>query len=334
MRGLGQCMQKIIEQNPTQGSQRVPFSVRQFVVRYGVYVSLLVLLIVGLFVTPQIYSPANLFLALRQASQLGLVAIGQTLVLLAAGLDLSVTGVIVVTATTIAQVGGSQNSMLIPAILVALVLGTIVGLGNGLLVTKRNVPPFVATLGMLVLVQGAQLAYTKGVPSGEVPSGLKVLNDSFGPLPVAFLIWIGFNLILGFVLYMTPYGRRLYAVGANREAARLSGIKVDRILISVYVICSLMAVVAGTVLSSYVGYVDRYLGRGLDLDSIAAAIVGGTAFTGGRGSLAGTVAGVLLVQFLGNMTLQLGLNFQLQLAIKGLVIVAAVALYSVAARRP
>jgi ribose/xylose/arabinose/galactoside ABC-type transport system permease subunit len=87
------------------------------------------------------------------------------------------------------------------------------------------------------------------------------------------------------------------------------------------------------VLSSYVGYVDRYLGRGFDLDSIAAAVVGGTAFTGGRGSIAGTMAGVLIVQFLGNMSLQLGLNFQLQLAIKGLVIVAAVALYSVAARK-
>jgi ribose transport system permease protein len=311
--------------------QSVPL--RQFVLRFGVYVSLAVLLLAALFVTPDVYKRETLFLALRQASQLGLVAIGQTLVLLAAGLDLSVGGVIILTSTTIAQIGGSQDNQLIPAIVLALVLGAGVGLGNGLLITKRNVPPFVATLGMLVLIRGAQLAYTRGIPSGEVPHSLTALNGSFGPFPIAFLIWMGFNLIIGFILYATPYGRRVYAVGSNREAARLSGINVDRILVSVYILCSLMAVVAGVVLSSYVGYVDRYLGRGLDLDSIAAAIVGGTAFTGGRGSLAGTVAGVLLVQFLGNMTLQLGLNFQLQLAIKGIVIIAAVALYSVAARR-
>ncbi len=324
---------QIIEQIRARSTQPVPYSVRRFIVRYGVYVSLAILLIVALFATPDIYSPQNLFLNLRQASQLGLVAVGQTLVLLAAGLDLSVGGVIVLTSVTIAQIGGNQNSMIIPGVLLALVFGVVVGLGNGLLITKRSVPPFVATLGMLVLIGGAQLAYTKGVPSGQVPPALSVLNAGIGPLPVAFLIWMGFNLIIGFVLYATPYGRKIYAVGTNREAARLSGINVDRILISVYILCSLMAVVAGTVLSSYVGYVDRYLGRGLDLDSIAAAVVGGTAFTGGRGTLAGTAAGVLIVQLMSNMSLQLGLNFQLQLAIKGLVIIAAVALYSIAARK-
>jgi ribose/xylose/arabinose/galactoside ABC-type transport system permease subunit len=324
---------QIIEQIRARSTQPVPYSVRRFIARYGVYVSLAALLLAALLLTPDIYSRENLFLNLRQASQLGLVAVGQTLVLLAAGLDLSVGGVIVLTSVTIAQVGGNQDSMIGPGVLLALIFGLIVGLGNGLLITKRSVPPFVATLGMLVLISGAQVAYTKGVPSGQVPPALTVLNSGIGPLPISFLIWMAFNLVVGFVLYATPYGRKVYAVGSNREAARLSGINVDRILISVYVLCSLMAVVAGIVLSSYVGYVDRYLGRGFDLDSIAAAVVGGTAFTGGRGSIAGTMAGVLIVQLLSNMSLQLGLNFQLQLAIKGLVIIAAVALYSTAARR-
>jgi ribose/xylose/arabinose/galactoside ABC-type transport system permease subunit len=322
-----------VEQDRTRFSQSKRFSIRQFVLQYGVYISLTFLLLIGLIATPKLYEGQTLFLVLRQASQLGIVAIGQTLVLLVAGLDLSVTAVIVLTAVTIAQVAGTQDSLLIQAILIAVVLGLVVGLGNGLLITKRNVPPFVATLGMFVLINGAQLAYTKGVPSGQVPAALGILNQGIGPLPVSFVLWIALAALISFVLIMTPYGRKVYAVGANREAARLTGIKVDRTLISIYVLCSLMAVIAGVVLSSYVGYVDRYLGTGLDLDSIAAAVVGGTAFTGGRGNLAGTVAGVLIIQLLSSMTLLLGLNVQLQLVVKGIVIVGAVAFYSIAARR-
>jgi ribose transport system permease protein len=233
----------------------------------------------------------------------------------------------------IAEVSGGQDNRLLPALLVALLFGAGIGLGNGLLVTKRNVPPFVATLGMLVLIRGGQTAYTKGIPSGFVPADLNVVNEEIGPVPVPVVLWVGLNAIIAFVLFATPYGRRVYAVGSNREAARLSGIKVDRILISVYILCSVLAVSAGIVLTGYIGYVDRYLGRGLELDSIAAAIVGGTTFTGGRGSLLGTVAGVFLVQILSSMTVLLGMDVQTQLIIKGLVIVGAVALYSSAGRR-
>jgi ribose/xylose/arabinose/galactoside ABC-type transport system permease subunit len=275
-----------------------------------------------------------LFLVLRLASQLGLVAIGQTLVMLVAGLDLSVVGVVVVTNVVIAEVSGGQNERIPLAIGAALAIGAIIGLMNGWLITKRNVPPFVATLGVYVFVSGVQLAYTQGIPSGFVPDGLNVVNQSIGPFPIPFLLWVLFNLIFAVILYATPYGRRIYATGSNREAARLSGIRVDRIIVSVYVLCSLMAVVAGVVLSGYVGYIDRYLGRGFELDSIAAAVVGGTAFTGGRGTLLGTAAGVLIVQFLSTITLVLGLDEPVQLIVKGVVIIAAVALYSVAARKP
>lgn len=307
---------------------RAPFSARSFVVRYGVYLSLAALLLVALVVSPAIYNRPVLFLILRQASQLGLVALGQTLVMLVAGLDLSVTGVIVMTAVVVAEVGMGQNGLILPGVALALGLGALVGLGNGLLVTKRNVPPFVATLGMLVLVRGAILAHTRGIPSGQVPDGLGALSAPLGPLPISFLLWIAFNLLFAFILYATPYGRRIYAVGSNREAARLSGISVDPVVISVFVLCAVMAAVAGIVLSGYVGYVDRYLGRNFDLDSITAAVIGGTAFTGGRGTLLGTVAGVLFVQFLSSMLLILGLDIEGQLIVKGIVVIAAVALYS------
>jgi ribose transport system permease protein len=310
----------------TRNTQHAPL--RQIVSTYGVYLSLALLLVAAAVITPAMYSGNTLFLILRQASQLGLVAIGQTLVMLVSGLDLSVTGVIVLTSVVIAEVGNGQDGLILPGVLIALGLGVLVGLGNGWLVTKRNVPPFVATLGMLVLIRGAQLAYTKGIPSGQVPPGMGVLSAAVGPFPASFLLWVAITAVMGYVLYATPYGRRIYALGSNREAARLSGVAVAPLLFSAYILCSLLAVLAGIVLTGYVGYVDRYLGRGFDLDSITAAVVGGTAFTGGRGNLIGTMAGVLLVQFLSSWLLVLGLDVQVQLIVKGLVVVAAVALYA------
>ena len=309
------------------------WSPRLVVRRYGVYCSLALLMGIAFVVRPEVYRPESLFLILRSASQLGMVALGQTLVMLVAGLDLSVTGVIVLTSVVIAQVGAGQNSLILPGLLIALGFGALIGLMNGLLIAKRNVPPFVATLGMLVLIRGAQNAYTQGVPSGEVPNGLKMLNLSLGPLPVSFVIWIAFTALLAFILSMTPFGRRVYAIGSNREAARLSGIPVDRYVIAVYVICSLLVVGSGIILSGYVGYVDRYLGRGFDLDSIAAAVVGGVAFSGGRGSVVAAMAGVLLVQFLNSLLLMVGMDVQAQLIVKGLVVIGAVALYSLAEGR-
>ena len=309
------------------------WSPRSAVRRYGVYGSLALLLLIGLIVRPEVYRPDSLFLILRSASQLGMVALGQTLVMLVAGLDLSVSGVIVLTSVVIAQVGAGQDSRILPGLIAALGFGALIGLANGLLIAKRNVPPFVATLGMLVLIRGAQNAYTQGVPSGEVPNGLKMLNASLGPLPVSFVIWIVFTALLAFLLYMTPFGRRVYAIGSNREAARLSGIPVDRYVIAVYVICTLLVVGSGVILSGYVGYVDRYLGRGFDLDSIAAAVVGGVAFSGGRGSLIAAMAGVLLVTFLSSFLLIIGMDVQAQLIVKGLVVIGAVALYSLAGRQ-
>ncbi len=306
------------------------WKMRKFVADYGVYIALAILLLVGAVLTPKLYSVDTIAVVLRQASQLGIVAIGQTMVLLVAGLDLSVGGIFIMTSVVVAEVGNGRNEMVIPAIATALALGGIVGLGNGLLVTKRRVPPFVATLGMLVLVKGATQAYTRGVPGGFVPDVLGIVNRSWSFLSVPLVLWLGLSAIFIFILRGTSYGRKVYAVGSNIEAARLSGLPVDGIRISVYILGSLFAVVSGVVLTGYVGYVDRFIGSGLDLDSIAAAVVGGTAFVGGRGGLLGTIAGVLIIQILSTMVVLLGLDVEVQYIIKGLVILGAVTLYSVA----
>ena len=313
-----------------EGTGFSAWRLRKLVMDFGVYMALAVLLIAAVFLTPKLYEVNTIAVVMRQASQLGIVAIGQTMILLVAGLDLSVGGIFIMTSIVVADVTNGRDELVLPAILISLGIGALIGAGNGVLVTKRRVPPFVATLGMLVLVKGATQAYTKGVPGGFVPEVMGIVNQSWFVLSIPLLLWLGLNAFFIFVLRRTAYGRKVYAVGSNIEAARLSGISVDAFRISVYILGSCLAVVSGVVLTGYVGYVDRFIGTGLELDSIAAAIVGGTAFVGGRGGLMGTIAGVLIIQILSTMALLMGLDIEIQFIIKGLVILGAVTLYSLA----
>jgi len=300
---------------------------------YGIYVALIIVLVAAGLLSPAFYQPNNIFNVLRQASMLGIVAIGQTFVILAGGIDLSVGAVMGLAMVIASDITSGEDDQIVLAVLACFAAGGLIGGLNGLLVTKRNVPPFVATLGMLVLVEGARLSYTRGIPSGSIPAALRFFGrDSLGPIPTSFIVLMMISLICGLILSQSTFGRALYATGGNREAARLSGIRVDAVTIATYVICSILAILGGLLLSGYIGYVDRYLGRGFDLDSIAAVIVGGTSFAGGRGGIGGTLAGVLLVTALLNIVLILNINLQLQLVVKGLVIVGAVALYSYRAR--
>ena len=315
---------------PSAIQDKPTFKFRQFIEQYGVYLTLVILLIISALITPNMFEKETLAVMFRQCAQLGIIAIGQTLVMLVAGLDLSVGGVIVMTSMVVAEVSNGRNEMIPVAILIALIIGMLIGLANGLLITKRKVPPLVATLVMLFLVTGVQQAFTRGVPSGFVPEALGLVNKSWGFLSIPLLLWLILNGLFLIILRRTSYGRRIYAVGSNPEAARLNGIPVNFIKISVYIIGSGLAVISGVILTGYVGYVDRFIATGLDLDSIAAAVVGGTSFFGGKGQLMGTIAGVMIIQILSTMVVLIGLDIETQFIIKGLVILAAVSLYSLA----
>tara|TARA_B100000949_G_scaffold232407_1_gene246578 strand:+ start:63 stop:1034 length:972 start_codon:yes stop_codon:yes gene_type:complete len=306
------------------------YKFRQILEQYGVYLTLVILLIISALITPNMFENETLAVMFRQCAQLGIIAIGQTMVMLVAGLDLSIGGVIVMTSMVVAEVSNGRNEMIPFAILIALIVGMIIGLCNGLLITIRKVPPLVATLVMLFLVQGVQQALTRGVPSGFVPESLGVVNKSWGFISIPLLIWIILNGLFLIILRRTSYGRRIFAVGSNPEAARLNGLPVNLIKISVYVLSSILAVISGVILTGYVGYVDRFIATGLDLDSIAAAVVGGTSFFGGKAKLIGTIAGVLIIQILSTMVVLIGLDIETQFIIKGLIILAAVSLYSIA----
>lgn len=285
----------------------------------------LLILIVAAIIAPAFYDPTNMKTVVIQIAVLGIVAIGQTLVLLVRSIDLSVSAVLALGAVIVVQTqaGNSIGISLIEAFAIA----ALVGLANGFLVTKRQVPPFIATFGMLVFVQGARLAYTRGQASGTVPDLLRAISfNQVGPIPAALLVWLVVNLIVLFFLMRTRYGRWIYAVGGNPSAAKYAGIRVDAVMVGAHIVCSMLALLGGLVLSGYIGYVDLRLGADYNLNSIAAAIVGGTTFTGGRGNLFGTAAGVGLLILLLNLVVVLGLPIHWQYAMQGLVLVLATAL--------
>lgn len=274
---------------------------------------------------PAFFNPINLKTIAIQVAVLGVVTIGQTLVLLTRSIDMSVSAVLALGAVIVVQT--ESGSSIVTSLLLAFAIAALIGFANGFLVAKRHVPPFVATFGMLVFVGGARLAYTKGQASGTVPDLLRAISiDTIGPIPAALIVWLIVNAIVIFTLRYTRLGRWVYAVGGNPGAARYAGINVDWVLISAHIVCSVLAILGGLLLSGYIGYVDLRMGADYNMNSIAAAIVGGTTFTGGRGNMFGTAAGVILLVMLLDLVVVLGLPIYWQFAVQGIVLVLATAL--------
>jgi ribose/xylose/arabinose/galactoside ABC-type transport system permease subunit len=282
---------------------------------------------------PNFYRSQNQHVLMQQVSVLGLVTLGQLLVLLVAGIDLSVGAVMNATLIVIAELNRNQDRLALSLVL-CLALGAAVGLVNGLLVSYRNVPPFAATLGMLAVIEGAILVYTKGVPAGQIPSSLRpVALSGVGIVPYSLLICLGVAALLTFVLRRGTYGRQIYAVGRSPEVARRAAISTTTIRVSAYVVCSVLAATAGIILSAYVGYVDPKIGGNYNLESIAAAVLGGVAFTGGEGGALGALAGAVFLLGLLNVVTLSSLNPFMQLIVQGVVMLVAVSAFQLLNKR-
>ena len=207
-------------------------------------IMILIVLVAAIIFAPAFFNPTNLRTVAIQIAVLGVVAIGQTLVLLNRSIDMSVSAVLALGAVIVVQTEAGNS--IVVSLLQAFAVAALIGLANGLLVAKRHVPPFVATFGMLVFVGGARLAYTKGQASGTVPELLRSISiEPLGPIPAALVVWLVVNLIVGFTLRYTRFGRWVYAVGGNPGAARYAGINVDWVLISAHIVCSVLAILAG-----------------------------------------------------------------------------------------
>lgn len=266
---------------------------------------------------------ANLTNVLLQASILAIVAFGLTLVILSGELDLSVgAGVALVSVVTALVMRDTQSIFL--GILAGVGTGTLIGLINGLIVTRLKVPSFIATLGMMIVAGGVALALTDGAAIAGLPAGVNdiVNSDFFGVRAVLWIVAAVF-LAVFFIQSQTSFGVRIFAVGGNREAARLSAIPVERVIIGCFVITGVAVGIAGVVLTARVQSGQPTAGSLLALMAIAAIVVGGTNLLGGAGSVSRTLWGVLLITVLENGLQLQGVSTDLQQVVIGLVFIGA-----------
>jgi ribose/xylose/arabinose/galactoside ABC-type transport system permease subunit len=295
--------------------------------RYGIYLFLAILIAGSGIASPAFLSSNNVSNMLVQVAPLGIVVIGQTFVILVRGLDLSVASIMATAAVSTTAFSGTNQS--IPqVVMTALAIGLVTGFANGLLVTKRRVSPFLATLATMIVLQGFRFFWTQGAPSGNIPPFFRTLGaGTIAGIPFNLIIMavaaIGFSILL----HRAAFGRRVFIVGGNPVTARLVGIAAGRVTIVAYVISGVMAALAGLLLSGFVGVVDNFVGRGFELDSIVAAVIGGVALSGGRGTITGALAGAAILVVISNAVLMFGLPIQVQTIIKGVVIITAAAFY-------
>jgi len=303
--------------------------VKQFVSTFGSLIGLVALVIIMASFNSNFLRPDNIRNILRIASINGLLALGMTFVILTGGIDLSVGAIMGCAGMFSAYF--VQISMGYPwyvGVLVGLGMGFLIGLFNGVCVSYLKVPAFVGTLGAMSIAKGLTFLLTNAKPIPSLDSTFKFIGGgSIGgwlPIPIAIMCVV---LVICFVLlYMTRYGRYVFAVGGNLNAAHVSGINTKRVICSVYVISGILAALAGIIMTARVTSGVTSTGDGYETNAIAMVVIGGTSLAGGRGRLWGTIIGILLLQCLTNGLDMLGINAYYQLIIKGFVVIGAVML--------
>ncbi len=316
-----------------------PFEWIGFLQKFGVFCFLILLILFFSSQNPRFLSVRNLFNILTDVSIYGIMAIGMTLVILTAGVDLSVGAILALCAmcgaAAVKGTGEARSETPDPhrfggfswlvALLICVGLGTLVGFIQGKVSSKFRVPPFIVTLGGMTVWRGATLLIGAGSPISGFDAGYAWWgNGSLFGVPVPVLVFLAVG-VTGYVaLRYTPYGRRVYAVGGNPEAARLTGLRVNRILTSVYAIMGFLAGLAGFIQSARLSSAEATAGLGFELTVIAAVVIGGTSLMGGVGGVAGTAVGTILIGVLLNGLVIMNVNPYYQQIIIGVIIVLAV----------
>ena len=296
----------------------------------GIFLILFVSLFVFAIFAPAMIAPRHLFELTVQASSLGIVAMGQTIVMLAGMFDLSVGAIMtlinVIGAGTLSDTGPS----VIPILIMLLGLGALVGFINGIGITKLKIPPFMMTLGMWLVLRGLVLVYTKGGPKGHWPPSIQFLGKGWicDIFPASTVLWMALTVLGIYFLHRTTWGRYIYATGGNPRTTFLSGIKSNNIIVLSFTLSGFLSAVAGIVLSGYVGWGSFQVGgEEYLLNSIAAAVLGGTTFSGGVGGLAGTFGGAYLLTLIDSGLTMVGVGYAGRLIFTGSVIIVFNGLY-------
>lgn len=307
-----------------------------------VFIVLALTLVAGTILTSMagrnFFSPGNISAILTGTSILGFIAIGQTLVILAGSLDLSVPYVTSLASLIAGTTMAGQTSNIALGVVVALGVSALIGLANGLIVTQLDVHGFIATLGMGLILAGYLGTNYKG-SAGSAPRDFRLIGaTNVGPVPVSTLIMLTCAVLVILLLRRTRVGHHLYAVGGNREVARMSGLRTATPVVLAHVLCSVLAGMAGLLLLARLSVGSPTIGSqgGYDLMSIAAVVLGGTVLAGGKGNILGTLGGVAIFAVMDNVMGVMEVNPFLKDVVRGIVIVAAVAVYArrTAGRRP
>ena len=302
-----------------------------FLRRYGpvfaVYGFVILLFIIGITQSERFFTERNLANVARQAAFLGIVALGQMLVILTAGIDLSVGSLVKVSILVSAIVMNGESDNMLMAIVATLALGVLVGLIHGFLINELRIAPFIVTLASLVILRGIGLSISSSPVGKASREFIMFYVQKIGPVPIIALMFGVLLALTALLLRYTVFGKYLFAIGGNTEVAHLSGVPVKKVRYGVYVICSLTASLTGLLWLSRMGVGDPAIGDGIELQAITAVIIGGTSLFGGRASVLGTLGGVLLLGVTANILVMLGVNQFIQGLVQGLVIVAAVAIY-------
>ncbi|MDA0124925.1 MULTISPECIES: ribose ABC transporter permease [Vibrio] len=301
---------------------------KEWLIEQKSLIALLFLIVVVSFLNPNFFTVDNILNILRQTSVNAIIAVGMTLVILTAGIDLSVGSVLALCGAFAASMIALEVPVLI-AVPTALFAGAVLGAISGIIIAKGKVQAFIATLVTMTLLRGVTMVYTDGRP---ISTGFTDTADAFAwfgtgyalgiPVPVWLMVIV--FAAAWYLLNHTRFGRYVYALGGNESATRLSGINVDRVKIGVYAICGMLAALAGIIVTSRLSSAQPTAGMGYELDAIAAVVLGGTSLMGGKGRIMGTLIGALIIGFLNNALNLLDVSSYYQMIAKAVVILLAV----------
>jgi len=314
--------------NPTTANPIVKRSLWHGIREQKSFIALLLLIAVVATQSSNFFTLANLFNILQQTSVNAIMAVGMTLVILAAGIDLSVGSLLAFTGALVASLIGHEVNALL-AVSAALIAGGLIGGVTGIVIAWGKVQAFIATLVMMLLLRGATMVFTDGSP---ISTGFSDNSDHFSLIGIGQLfgvpvpVWIMAVVFIAawYLLNHTRLGRYIYALGGNEAATRLSGINVTRIKITVYALCGALAAMAGTIEVARLSSAQPTAGTGYELDAIAAVVLGGCSLSGGRGRITGTLIGALILGFLNNGLNLMGVSSYFQMIVKAIVILLAV----------
>lgn len=293
-----------------------------------VWIAVVALYVVSGILSPAMFQPSQVLNILQIAAFVGVIACGQTLVLLIGGIDLSQAGTVTLINIIATSLMLGSDANIAVAVLTCLGLALAIGLGNALLIVVLKVTPLIATLSTNSILFGAALIYTGGAPHGAAAPSFNWLGQgNISGIPVSTICWLIVALILAWLTRATVYGRWLYATGANPVAARLMGVPTRSIQASAYVVSALTATLGSLLLTAYIGSPSLGIGNQFMFTSVAAVVVGGTALTGGIGGVIATVGGAIFITELNSFTNIIRINTGTQMVLQGTIIAASVLLY-------